>query len=46
MRYKVYLFYIIIKPDGNVADLDAPKPGSYQLNKIIDNYLTGDFITN
>jgi thiol-disulfide isomerase/thioredoxin len=32
--------YMIMKPDGNLADLEISKPGSPQLNKIIDTLLT------
>lgn len=32
-------FYMIIKPDGNVAEMKVSKPGSSQLYKIIDSYL-------
>ncbi len=32
--------YMIIKPDGGVAALNVPKPGSPGLNEIIDGYLS------
>ena len=31
--------YMIIKPDGSVADINVSKPGSFELNKIIDKYI-------
>lgn len=32
--------YMIINPDGSMAELDVPKPGTAQLNKILEKYIS------